>query len=128
MPSASWGAAAAATVGRVTVEVDEALETPEWQLSIDVPAFYLRLKIDGPEIIAGLHEFLTAHLSGAAMEFRLGLHGSLVVEVLRDDEPGNRFFIVIGPGEKSSLRLTLGDEECRQCAEALDDICHQLRT
>ncbi len=92
----AWGAAASATVGSVTVELDEALTTPERQLSLDTPAVYLRLKIDGPDTIARLHEFLTAPGSEAAMDFALGMHGPQEVRLLRDDEPDRRIFIVIG--------------------------------
>jgi hypothetical protein len=126
-PAASWFAAAVSTVGSVTVELDEAMTSPEWQLSLDTPTVYLRLGIDGPETVRRLHEFLTAHPAGAMMEFPLGMHGSQQVELLRDDEPGQRYFIVIGGGEKSALRLTIVDEECRQWARALEDIRDQLR-
>ena len=123
----AWGAAAVATVGPVTVEVDEALATPDWQLSLDTPAIYLRLRINGPETITRLHEFLTARLSGAAMEFTPGRHRSQNVLILRDDEPQERCFIVIGAADESSVRLTLSVEECQQWGKALEDIRGQLR-
>src|SRR5579862_3631085 len=42
-PRTVWGAAAVSTVGSVTVEVDEAIASPEWQMSLETPAVFLRL-------------------------------------------------------------------------------------
>ena len=125
-PLTEWGAAGVATAGRVTVEVDRTITTKGWQFSVETPAFYLRLSIDSPDVLTRLYEFLTAHNHTTLGEFALGLHGTQNIDIVRDDEPGDRIFIVMNAGEKSSLRLTLVDEEVRHWAEAIKDVCDQL--
>jgi hypothetical protein len=53
-----WGAAGIAEAVDITVEVDEAVETDAWRLSIDMPACYISVDIDDRKQLTTLIAFL----------------------------------------------------------------------
>lgn len=122
-PKLAWGSAAIAEEGDTTVEVDEALEADVWKLSIDMPACYISLQIEGSTDVELLLEFLRRvdpkHPLGPFGEFRVP--GSSTIWVW-DDETSGRLFLWLNRTGKHSIRAELGRQQieciCSALAEA----------
>jgi len=111
-PKLTWGSAAVAEVGDTTVEVDEAIEVDVWKLSIDMPACYISVQIEGRNQLEQLLAFLqradAAHSLGAIGEFRIPRSSAILVW---DDETSGRLFLWLGRTGKNSMRAELGPNQ-----------------
>jgi hypothetical protein len=122
-PKLTWGSAAVAEEGDTTVEVDEAIEADVWKLSIDMPACYISVQIEGSNEVKKLLEFLhradTTHPRGAVGEFRIPRSSTLLVW---DDETSGRLFLWLNRSGKNSIRAEFGQQQidciCSALAEA----------
>jgi hypothetical protein len=118
----TWGAAGIAVEGDMTVEVDEAMETDAWELSVDMPACYVRTRIDGERQLKGLLEFLgmsaPRHPVGPVGEFRLGRTGTCWVW---DAETPGRLFLWVNRAAKHSVRVELSGPQVQCIRAALAD-------
>lgn len=119
-PKLTWGSAAVAEAGDTTVEVDEAIEADVWKLSIDMPACYISVQIEGSSELERLLEFLgranPAHPLGAFGEFRIQRSSTLL---MWDDETPGRLFLRLGGTKKNSMRAELGQQQIACIRSAL---------
>lgn len=101
-----------ATKGDTSVEVDGATDADLWRLSIDLPACYISMQIDGTDQLHQLIEFLRKadhnHPLGPIGEFRMGRSRSVWVW---DDETSGRLFVWVNRSGKHSMRAELGPEQ-----------------
>jgi len=108
----TWGSAAVAEEGDTTVEVDEAIEADVWKLSIDMPACYISVQIEGSNELEQLLEFLRrpdpAHPLGAFGEFRIPRSSTILVW---DDETSGRLFLWLNRTGKNSMRAEFDQKQ-----------------
>lgn len=116
----TWGSAAVAEAGDTLVEVDEAIEADVWKLSIDTPACYVSVQIEGRVELAKLEAFLrradSAHPLGALREYRIPRSSTVFVW---DDETSGRLFLWLGRAGKNSIRAELGQQQAECIRSAL---------
>jgi len=135
-PSEGLGLLANGSSRRWDVAVDEALDREEWSLEIDGPQTYLVFQIRDLEIIPEALRFLQSGLQSDQSPRRrqkddegalpLGRFGSASVSLVWDNEDFQRCFIVIGPGARSTARLSLGADDVRMLIEALRQVTKDL--
>jgi hypothetical protein len=115
----SWGLAAVGRVGRFTVDVDKAISDSErWELTLEGPAWYLRLAIAGPATVARWLGFMKLYAGRTeTAEHTVGSFLGSPVLVIKDDEFADRFFLVAGGSH--ALRLTLAGTEAEALIGAL---------
>jgi hypothetical protein len=121
-PKLAWGSAAVAENGATTVEVDEAIDSETWKLSIDMPVCYVSVQIEGSKELGQLLDFLRRadadHPLGAFGEFRIPRSSAILVW---DDETSGRLFIWLNRSGKHSIRAELGRQQVDCIRSALAD-------
>lgn len=119
-PKWTWGSAAVETEGDTTVEIDEAIEADIFRLSIDMPALYISLQIDGggelQQLIAFLRMGDSRHPLAPLGEFRLGRPSTTWVW---DDETLGRLFLWLNRGGKNSMCAELHQKQVECIRSAL---------
>jgi hypothetical protein len=120
------------------VAVNESLELPgEWLLELDGPTIYLVFQLRDLGVIGDTVGFLQQGLGAPRDTDRrprlkgdgalsLGTFGKSGVWLLWDDESPLRCFLLITAGEKSSLRLTLWQDDVEMLLEALRQVAKDL--
>jgi hypothetical protein len=118
----TWASAAVAEKGDTTVEVDEAIETDAWKLSIDMPVCHISLQIEGKDELEELLEFLRradpAHPLEPFGEFRIPRSSTILVW---DDEAPGRLFIWLSRTGKNSIRAELSQHQIGCIRSALTE-------
>src|SRR5437868_5476042 len=105
----TWGAAAVSTVGSITIEVDEALNADAWQLNVNAPRVYLSLPVGSVDELRRLKDFLrTAKGVVGSTEFSIGCD---CVQLIKDDEYADRYFLSFLGQPNQRLRISLGQNE-----------------
>jgi len=121
-PKLAWGSAAVEVDGDTTVEVDEAIDADVWKLSIDMPACYISVQIEGGKELNQLLEFLRRanpnHPLGAFGEFRMP-RSSIIWTW--DDETSGRLFVWLNRTGKHSIRTELRPQQIDCIRSALDE-------
>jgi hypothetical protein len=120
------------------VAVEEALDRDkEWSLEIDGPTVYLVLQLHDLDVISKAVGFLDERLNGDPSQRRLresaageslliGRFGQTSVELVWDNEEAARCFLVIGPRARSTVRLTLQEDDVNMLLEALRQVAEDL--
>jgi hypothetical protein len=94
------------------VEVDEAIDADVWKLSIDTPAYYIAVQIEGKKELDQLLEFLSradsGHPLGAIGEFPTRRSAAIWVW---DDETPPRLFVWLNRMGKHSMRAELSRKQ-----------------
>jgi hypothetical protein len=115
--------------------VDEALDRDEWSLEIEGPQTYLVFQLQGLHILPAALDFLQSAYPGKVYRrhddessLTLGRFGSATVSLVWDNEDVPRCFIVVGPRARSTLRLTLDEEDIRMWIKALKQVVDELPT
>jgi hypothetical protein len=130
-----WGLRACGASGRWDLAVDESTDGKEWTLELDSPQVYLVIQLDDVNVISGALRFLetgsvASHSRSASDDndsiFLLGRFDSAPVSLVWDNEDFPRCFVVIGPGERSTLRLSFYGEDLTMFVEALREVVRDL--
>ena len=136
-PTGGVGLLANGSSGRWSIAVDEAVDRDEWSLEIDGPEVYLAFQLADLTIPLKALHFLEVEVQGqGAREVRgrqvgedaltLGHFGAASVSLVRDNEDFARCFLVIGPRARSTLRLSLDEEDIRRFTDALRQVVADL--
>jgi hypothetical protein len=115
---------------RWSVSVDELADNTNWLLEIDSPELYLTFEVADLSVldkaIALLNSTLNGQSAAGKREFvaktddvALGHFSRASVHLLRDNEDFPRCFVVVGPGSRSTLRISLYEDGIRAFANAL---------
>jgi hypothetical protein len=120
------------------VAIEESFDRDnEWSLEIDGPTVYLVLQLHDLDVISKVVDFLNERLSGhpsqrplrksrAGESLLIGKFGQTSVELVWDNEEAARCFLVIGPRARSTLRVTLQEDDARMLLEALRQVADDL--
>jgi hypothetical protein len=129
------GLAASGSARRWDVALHESLDADEWSLEIEGPQTYLVFQLRNTGAVAEALRFLESPPSfnsarrryeGGDQECTLGRFGSAAVSLLWDNEDFLRCFLVIGPKARSTLRLSLDEEDVRMLANALKEVVRTI--
>lgn len=127
----TWGCAAVATAGGISVDVDEALDRDIWQITIDAPFLYLHVRIKHRDQIRQFYEFLKGVRGVPGLRrFELCCGGQVSLSVLRDDEFADRYFLALRGTDQESLqalRVTFSQPDADHLVAALGDVLEQLK-
>jgi len=116
-----------------TVAVDEQAESEFWLLEIDSPQVYLTFQLPDTSALQRAADLLNSSLvirmpnskpkfSAKRDQVNLGCFGDSVVQLLRDNEDFPRCFIVVGPHARSTMRISLEEQDIRAFLEALHSV------
>ncbi len=133
-PTGNLGLTANGSSSNWYVAVDETLDGGEWSLEIDGPQVYLVFQLRGPQVVAEAARFLQSapathrkdRRRGETGELLLGRFGSASVSLVWDDEGFRRCFLVVGPKARSTLRLSLEEDDIRSIREALNQVLEDM--
>ena len=119
----SWGCAAVGRSGSVSVDVNETTSGPtRWELNLEFPQFQLQFAILTPDVVTKFHNFLA---SGSADELTVGAISSSRLNVVRDNEFDDRFFLMTS-ADDGALHWTLSDKNLTDLIAALADAVSDL--
>jgi len=98
-----------------------------WLLELESPTLYLTVKLHNRSTLREAEAFLRAastlrirsRFQATTDEFVLGYFGQTLVSLLRDDEDFVRCFLLIGPQDCCSLRVSLDEAEINALADAV---------
>ncbi len=131
------GLLATGSCGGWSIDVDEATSGPDrWFLQIDGPSASFYFEIPSPGVIDQIDRFLartppaggrpTGPDSRSDWELVLGTDPQTPVQLLRDDEFDDRFFLRIGRTDSLSVRYTLQGDDLKCVAAALEQVREDL--
>ena len=120
-----WGLMACGRSGETSIDIDESISGPEiYELEISISRWSLRFRIDDPSIV---NDFLAFFENKKDRILQLGQFNDNEVQILRDDEFSDRFFIVID-GSTGRLDYTIaGRWEIDELIIALQQIIEDLQ-
>lgn len=120
-----WGLMACGRVGDTSIDIDESISGPEiYEIEISKSRWSLRFRIDAPGIA---NELLTFLENTKDSILQLGQFNDNEVQIFRDDEFSDRFFIVID-GSSGRLNYTIaGKAEIDELIIALQQLIEDLR-
>ena len=123
----SFGLLSSGTSGHWTVDLDEPLDGTEWSLQLDGPQFYLACEVRDLGVIRSAVDYLRSNRKrdDAMM---LGRFDTACVSLHRDNEDPERCFLIVGPSDRATMRLTLSTADTGMLAEALEQIQEDLPT
>jgi hypothetical protein len=112
------------------VSIDQVTDSRNWLLEIDSPEGYLTFKVACLGVLEKAIALLDSTLESQSTihkrpfvsktdDVALGHFSRASVHLLRDNEDFPRCFIVIGPGSRSTLRMSLYEDDIRAFATAL---------
>jgi hypothetical protein len=124
-PELQWGLLAIGRSGQTQIDVDQTCVGEDlFELEISKPGWSLRCRISQPGIIETLASFL-ADKRGDSMA--IGTLEGIPVEVRRDPEFGDRFFLVVG-ALSGRIELTVaGESEVSDLSKALLQAAEDLK-
>jgi hypothetical protein len=123
---------------RWDVAVDESLDREnEWSLEIDGPATYLVFQLRDLQAVSEALDFLQSRshrkpsqerppAAERADSLTLGTFGTASVSLLWDNEDFPRCFLVVGPRARSTMRLSLDQDDIAMLVEALEQVVEGL--
>ena len=115
---------AAGVSGAWSVDLDESTDGTAWALQLDGPHVYLAFEVRDLAAIRSAAEYLRAHRTGEPVA--LGCFASQSVTLHWDDEFPDRCFLIVGPSDRASMRLTLSAEDAESLGDALGQIAEEL--
>src|SRR6516162_4102971 len=116
-PELQWGLLACGRSGQTQVDLDQARGSEElFALEISTPDWSFRFRIPDPGIIQTLATFLRTYGEESIIA---GTFHDIPVEVRRDREYGDRFFIVIGHGCARAEFSIAGQQQVSELSSAL---------
>ena len=124
---AGLGLAAIGSSGPWEVAVDQTTAGPDrWFAQIEGPLVYLRFEMSSLEVIRRAIQFLAkaeigsgSVASGPERTLSLGANKSTTVDLVQDDEFGDRFFLVVAPKGGLLFRFTIGGDDLTHLVAAL---------
>jgi len=124
-PELQWGLLACGRSGQTDVDVDQSCGPEELlALEISTPSWSLRFRISEPGIIPGLARFLETNGEKSIIA---GTFDDIPVEMRRDREYGDRFFIVIGRGCARTEFTVAGQQQVSELSSALLQAAEDLK-
>lgn len=129
----SIGLLAAGSAGSWNIEIDETTAGPDrWFIQIEGPSVQLYFQIPATDGVRKMFRFLTrsradrAGSTGANGSLAIGMDRRASVMLVRDDEFGDRYFLLVGPENDPVVRLTLAGEDLQQITSALREACEDM--
>lgn len=122
----SIGLLACGAFGPWVIDIDDETVSgrDRWFAQFDGPSVYLRFEIPSLEIIAQAIRFLTA----GEGELALGSDKQTRVNLIRDDEFADRFFLVVEGKSGLHIRFTVAGDDLKNLTEALQQAKEELET
>jgi hypothetical protein len=115
--SLSLGLAANGSAGPWYVDVDETTAGPQrWFVQVEGPSVDLSFEIASPAAVEDALNFLQR---GSDPSLPLGGSRQAPVNLIRDDEYPDRFFVVVGTSPEPVVRFTLTGDDLANLIEAL---------
>jgi hypothetical protein len=96
MAERTWGLIALSRSGQVGLDLDESSDDGPltYMLTLSLPFAEMRFKITGVAVAQALNRFVSEHYGRTEFaEFQLGDLDGLSVQLIKDDEHPDRFFI-----------------------------------
>jgi hypothetical protein len=123
------GLLANGTSGQWTVDVDESIsESDRWFLQIEGPSVYFYFEIPSLSTIDDLSRFLDSRRNPAKFDMlAIGKNKGIPVQLLRDDEFDDRYFLAIGSADTPLVRYSLAGDDLNSVAIALEQAREDLR-
>jgi hypothetical protein len=119
------GLVALGATRRWDVAVDESLDGIGWSLELDGPQAYLVFQLQDLSVIPAALTYLQSAPTGDD-GLVLGRFGSAAVSLIWDNEAPPRCFLIVGPDEHATLRLSFDGEDIRMLLEAFSQIASEL--
>jgi len=127
--TAESGLLAYGSSSRWDISVDES-PSGEWSLELDGSQTYLVFQLCGLEVLQDTFNFLSPTTGAGDQQKQdrlvLGTFGSTPVSLLRDNEDFPRYFLLVGPVEKSAIRLNFDEEDIGMIRDALSQVLADL--
>jgi hypothetical protein len=123
------GLLAIGSSGRWCISVDESLDGDDWSLELDGPILYLIFQLDDLTIPAKALDFMRRRPStdeAGEDTLVLGRFGNATVSLIRDSESFPRYFFVVGPRARSTLRIGLAGEDLQSVIQALGEAVEEI--
>lgn len=115
------------------VAIDEVPDRDEWSVGIEGPRVYVSFQLRDLKRVRAALQFLKTRLPSphaarrdSESDFTLGRFGSASVSLLWDNEDFVRCFLLIGSRGRSTIRITLDEDDVRQLIEALSQTVKEL--
>ena len=136
-PGEELGLLASGTSSRWDVAVNGFLDRDEWLIEIEGPQTYLVFQL---RELSAVHEALGFLRAGPGRqspengqvnsipetELALGRFGSAAVSLIWDNEDFPRCFLIAGPKERCTLRLSLYAEDIQMLIQAIEQVVEDL--
>ena len=124
-PELQWGLLACGRSGQTQVDVETSCGPEELlDLEISKPNWSLRFRIPGRDIVQELASFLRPEGEESII---IGSFDGIPVEVRRDLEYNDRFFIVIGGACARTEFIVAGQQQVLELSSALSQAAEDLK-
>lgn len=110
---------------RWSVDLTESPDGTDWSLELDGPQCYLVFDLRDTAVVGETVRYLMGG-SASPNGVTLGRFGSAEVSLVRDDEEGGRYFLLVGARGNSTMRLTLNADDVRMFTDALEQVLEEL--
>lgn len=107
------------------VDLTESPDGTDWSLELDGPQCYLTFDLRDLGVVGEAVRYLKGG-AGSRDGIALGRFVSADVSLVRDDEEGGRYFLIVGPQAKAALRLALSADDVRMLTHALEQVLQDL--
>jgi hypothetical protein len=122
-----WGLAGFGRSGELELHLDEPQsDDAAWHLVIDLPRVWLRIEIDGPQVIQELIKFVEATIAKPALvrrEICFGRCCGASCRLVKDDESADRYYFST---EDGSLFLDVVEEWPVRLLKALRQVAADI--
>jgi hypothetical protein len=127
----SLGLLANGCAGGWSIDVDESTSGPDqWFLQFQGPSIYVNFEIPSLDTVEQMRLFLSSRPRqtepASGDELTVGSDKNAPVQLRRDDEFDDRFFLVIGAGRSPSVHYTLAGSDLKSIVAALEQIREDL--
>lgn len=123
-PEPKWGLLACGHSGQTAVDVDQSCGPEQlFAIELSTPTWSLCFRISDPAIVQTLASFLQP---GPEESLLIGTFGDFPVEVRRDREYGDRFFMTIGASCARAQLTIAGERQISELIAALTQAVEDL--